>query len=432
MIMFVGGTGTAGTFPVTATSAGNITLTSTAGTIVITGVAGPGVGFNTLNFDITGGGAAVEQFQVDSGANVVPTAGVVIVHGTTASNAGTPVQTVNTAVNRYQIAVQLTTTSAITSVVDAGLASFASSQFAVDVNGRVTLLGGTGPAVQTMTVQSATAPGITTVSPISGNITVNAAAVAAHSVPIETRSRALGAYNVEVQEAAAVAASDATKSGIAHFSSADFTVDASGFVALAGTGGAAIETITGDSGGALGPTAGNFNFVGATVANGTDAKPVFFKGAGSTETLDVQVAAANSTSVLNKAGLASFNSSTFTVDSNGWVNGRGGPLIWQTITASQTLVINNGYICISPGGALPLLLPTAAAIGDIIEITLDGATSFQITQGASKQIRIGNTQTTAGAGGSITSTRPGDTIRMVAQTTNLWNVLSSIGNFIIV
>ena len=103
--------------------------------------------------------------------------------------------------------------------------------------------------------------------------------------------------------------------------------------------------------------------------------------------------------------------------------------VWQTITASQTLAVSNGYICISPGGALALLLPAVSSIGNVIEVVLDGATSFSITQGAGQSIRIGNTATTAGVGGSITSTQQGDSIRMVCSVANLkWNVLSSMGN----
>jgi len=106
---------------------------------------------------------------------------------------------------------------------------------------------------------------------------------------------------------------------------------------------------------------------------------------------------------------------------------------WNVISASQTLAVNNGYICVSPGGALSLALPATSALGDIIEVTLDGATSWAITQAAGQQIRFGNIQTTAGAGGSITSTLPGDTIRMVCQTANLkWNILSSVGNLTVV
>lgn len=106
---------------------------------------------------------------------------------------------------------------------------------------------------------------------------------------------------------------------------------------------------------------------------------------------------------------------------------------WQSITASQTLEDDHGYFCVSPGGALALLLPPASAQGDEIEITLDGAASFSVTQGAGQSIRLANAVTTSGMGGSITSTQQGDTLRMVCQTPNLkWNVVSSIGNPIVV
>ncbi len=105
------------------------------------------------------------------------------------------------------------------------------------------------------------------------------------------------------------------------------------------------------------------------------------------------------------------------------------PITWQTITASQTLAINHGYICISPGGALSLALPAVSSVGDEIEVTLDGSTSFTITQGAGQSIRMGNVATTAGVGGSIASSQQGDSLRMVCSVANLkWNVLSSMGN----
>lgn len=103
--------------------------------------------------------------------------------------------------------------------------------------------------------------------------------------------------------------------------------------------------------------------------------------------------------------------------------------VWHTITANQTLAVAQGYICISPGGALSLALPAISIVGDTIEVTLDGATSFRVTQSAGQQIRIGNTSTTAGVGGSITSNNQGDSIRMVCSVADLkWNVLSSMGN----
>lgn len=153
-----------------------------------------------------------------------------------------------------------------------------------------------------------------------------------------------------------------------------------------------VDFLAGNTGGLVGPNAGNtINIVGSgsiTVA-----------GNPGTNTLTI------STSALSET--------------------------WHLIGASQTLVPNNGYICIS-GGTLSLLLPAVSSVGDIIEITLDGSTGFSITQGA-QSIRLANDITTFGAGGSISSTKQGDTVRMVCQIANTkWNVLSSMGNLTII
>ncbi len=309
----------------------------------------------------------------------------------------------------------------------------------------ISLVGG-GPAMETFTVQAATVPGLVIVTPIANNVVVNGSAVAAHSVPIETRSRALGAYNVEVQYAAAVAATDATKSGLAHFNNTQFTVDANGFVALAG-GGLAIDQVAVDA--ATGPGtnpvvpsgAGQITVTGGQVAAGTIGANVIRTDslAANTYTIEIQRSTAVASTASLNNGVSHFDSADFTVDANGFVSLNGTNIvIWQLVTqATQpaNMSVNRGYICNTGGTGLVVLpLPTTgSALGDIIEITLDGATSFQITQAAGQQIRLGNQQTTAGVAGSITTTAQGNTIRMVCQTANLkWNILSSVGNFVVV
>ena len=136
------------------------------------------------------------------------------------------------------------------------------------------------------------------------------------------------------------------------------------------------------------------------------------------------VPVANVLNVLGAAGTTTTGSgNTITIK----VSGSG--LTWNTISASQALVVDNGYFCVSPGGALSLSLPAVSALGDEIEVSLQGATSWQITQGAGQSIKIGNISTTAGVGGSLTSTQQGDSISIVCMTANLtWVVLSSMGN----
>lgn len=199
-------------------------------------------------------------------------------------------------------------------------------------------------------------------------------------------------------------------------------------------GGVAIERVllqTGTS--PISPTGGNITFNGAVVAAGTN--PVRTDGTGSnTMALEVQTSQAIASTNATNIGLSAYNNAQFTVDANGFVSTLGNTVKWQTITANQTLVKNNGYMCIAAGGALSLALPSTASstIGDIIEITLDGATSWTVTQAAAQQIRFSGSQTTAGVTGTLGSTAQGDTIKMVYQATGKWNIISSIGNLTVV
>jgi len=114
------------------------------------------------------------------------------------------------------------------------------------------------------------------------------------------------------------------------------------------------------------------------------------------------------------------------------ITATGVSITWSVISASQTLAVNHGYVCGS-GGTLSLALPATSAVGDIIEVTLDGSTGWIVTQAAGQQIRLGNSTSTLGVGGSLASTDQGDTLRMVCRTANtLWVVLSTMGNITVV
>lgn len=118
-----------------------------------------------------------------------------------------------------------------------------------------------GTPTDEYTVQQATAPGVNPVTADgTGNVTINGAVVANHGVPIESHTRNLYEYNLEIQYAGSAAATDGTLSGVAHFDTAFFDVDADGFVSSDGT--KIAQTITGQTGGALSPTAGNWNIYG--------------------------------------------------------------------------------------------------------------------------------------------------------------------------
>lgn len=106
---------------------------------------------------------------------------------------------------------------------------------------------------------------------------------------------------------------------------------------------------------------------------------------------------------------------------------------WTSVSASQAMVSNMGYFVVSPGAAVVLTLPATSVQGDVIQVALDGATSWRIAQGAGQTIVIGNSTTTAGIGGSLISTQQGDTVRIVCRIPNLrWQTVSSMGNPIVV
>lgn len=78
---------------------------------------------------------------------------------------------------------------------------------------------------------------------------------------------------------------------------------ATGQLGIASGGGSPIETLEGDTGGPLGPTAGNFNII-TNVASTNSGSSILFSGAGSTLTLNVTDALHN-TIIGKQAGLAS-------------------------------------------------------------------------------------------------------------------------------
>lgn len=111
------------------------------------------------------------------------------------------------------------------------------------------------------------------------------------------------------------------------------------------------------------------------------------------------------------------------------ISASGGGLGFATIGTSQTLSNNTHYICTS-GGALSLALPAVSIPGNVIQITLDGSTSFTITQpNAASQIRNQTLQTTLGTGGTLSSTATGNSVTLTCETANArWIVTTQQGN----
>lgn len=105
-----------------------------------------------------------------------------------------------------------------------------------------------------------------------------------------------------------------------------------------------------------------------------------------------------------------------------------GSLNWVEVTADQTIVNDQGYICNS-ASLITLTLPSTAPIGSIIAVTSSNSGGWKINQLAGQSIQFGSTTTTVGVGGSLSSNQIGDTIHLVCvQADTKWNVINSIGN----
>lgn len=227
---------------------------------------------------LSDGDVAFDSFQVQAvtapGVNPVTADinGLVTVNGAAVANHSVVLETRSRALNAFNLEVQYATTAAATDGTKSGVAHFDSAAFDVDANGFVQLNGG-GIAATSFNVQANTVPGTDPVVPTAlGVVTVNGAVVANHSVVLETRSRAANTYNLEVQYAAAVAATDGTKSGVCHFDSTKFAVDASGFVTSLSTDLHVAKFIVGDiSNGA------NYSTIAAALAAATSGSTIAFQ-----------------------------------------------------------------------------------------------------------------------------------------------------------
>lgn len=180
---------------------------------------------------------SVTDLRGQDGVIVPPTAGGIInVAGVVVAAGSVPFTTVgNAGTNTETWEIQTSQAIASTNATNIGLSAFNSAQFTVDANGFVSLAGGSGPAIESVGVDANTAPGTNPVLPnVSGEIFVTGGQVAAGTTTnvIRTDSLAINTYTVQIQRSQAVASSTIGDNGVSHFNSAQFTVDANGFVSI--------------------------------------------------------------------------------------------------------------------------------------------------------------------------------------------------------
>jgi len=261
-------------------------------------------------------------------------------------------------------------------------------------------------------------------SPTAGNWNIFGAAVSAGTTPVAT-SGSLSTLTVNIQTSQAIASTNATNIGLSAFSSAHFSVDANGFVTLAG-GGQALDSIAVQTGTSpVVPTVGGLvTFNGAVVAAGTN--PVRSNGTGAnTYALEVQISQAIASTNASNIGLAAFNSAHFTVDANGFVSSVAGILTWIDQATSITLAVDTGYFITA---ATTQTLPASPVQGSTVKVVCDTTGAVVITANTGQTIRLGNT--VSSTAGTFTSTQRGDALELFYRaSTSQWIALNSVGNW---
>lgn len=160
--------------------------------------------------------------------------------------------------------------------------------------------------------------------PISNQLEVLGETVAAGSNPF--RSIASGnTVTYQAQISQAIAATDATAIGLAAFSSADFSVDANGFVQLSATAGGTSFTVDAASAPGTNPVApsgaGLVTVTGGQVAAGTTSNVIQTNSlAANSYTVQVQRSKTEATATVGSNGVCHFDSASFSVDSDAFVS----------------------------------------------------------------------------------------------------------------
>ena len=109
------------------------------------------------------------------------------------------------------------------------------------------------------------------------------------------------------------------------------------------------------------------------------------------------------------------------------------PFAWFAKAAGTALIPGQGYWS-TAATAQNFPLPAAASTGTIVELAQSAAGAVTITQAIGQSVRFGNSSTTPGVTGSLSSSAQGDAIKLICITANTtWQVVTgAVGNWLIV
>ncbi len=93
------------------------------------------------------------------------------------------------------------------------------------------------------------------------------------------------------------------------------------------------------------------------------------------------------------------------------------PAFWSIVTTNTQMSANQGYI-VNSASPITLNLPLTSLVGDEIAISSLGMGGWIVSQNNSQSITL-TWKTTIGVGGSISSTSPTDSLRLVCVVENL-------------
>ena len=234
-----------------------------------------------------------------------------------------------------------------------------------------------------------------------------------------------------------------------------------------------IQTLTGNTGGAVPPAAGNINIVGSgdiTVTGNPGDNTLTISASAIADSFVTDSGTATpAAGVLTVAGGLNINTSgsgsTVTINLDALTNGQlfigntgnpataatltagaginignaagaitisaiGSGFTWTTVTSpTQALATENGYVA-NDSVLITFTLPSVAAVGSTIKILGLGSGLYTIAQNANQYINFVSGTTTVGTGGSLTATEKFDSITLVCSVVNNgWNVDSCTGNF---
>lgn len=160
--------------------------------------------------------------------------------------------------------------------------------------------------------------------PIGNTLEIYGDTVPAGVVPVYTTGSGNN-ITTNVQISQAIAASDATRVGLAAFDSTSFGVDANGFVTF--TGSVGLESFNVDAATAPGTDpvlpngSGIVTVTGGQVSAGTTTNVIrTHSTAANSYTIEIQRSSAQASSTIGANGVSHFNSAGFTVDANGFVS----------------------------------------------------------------------------------------------------------------